>query len=163
MSEANIKTIVKVTISNDPGCDDCGDDWDIEGFGNNLVEAINDAFESDEYRVTQLNIYSAYATLVDIVEVDGRKFFERGDREYTKDDVEKFGFLDIPESSQYKHTKLAKKLWKECPILKKYTDEIAASAKLEAKKAKEREELEEHKQLAKLMQKYEIKGVALPK
>ncbi|MCK9428562.1 MAG: hypothetical protein M0R17_00955 [Candidatus Omnitrophica bacterium] len=163
MSEANIKTIVKVTISNDPGCDDCGDDWDIEGFGNNLVEAINDAFESDEYRVTQLNIYSAYATLVDMVEVDGRKFFERGDREYTKDDVEKFGFLDIPESNQNHHTKLARKLLKSSLILKKYNDEIKAAKLLEDKNNKKIIEEKERTELSRLMQKYEIKGVALPK
>ena len=159
MSEANIKTLVKVTISNKSGLDiDCGDDWDLEGFGNNLVEAINAAFESDEEMTIWLDIDSVYATLVDVAVVDGRVFYEPGSREYTEDDVEKYGFLDIPESSQYKHRSLAKKLLKASPIIKKHNDELAKEKELELEKAKEQQEQKDREDLNRLMKKFGIKG-----
>lgn len=152
MSEANIKTVVKVEIA-----DAHIDEWNIEGYGDTLLKAIYNAFQSNEEYVTQISISDVAVSLVDMVEVDGRKFFEQCERDYTEEDMAKFELLDPPRQSQKKHTKMAKDLLKVSPIFKKYIDEEKERQAKENAKIAAEEELIERKQLDILLAKYGAK------
>lgn len=72
-----VKTIVKLTLSNQYHTYYPEDDWNIEGYGETIQDAVTDVIKSNREKAIEINISSCYVELTKVVDINGERFYSK--------------------------------------------------------------------------------------